>query len=48
MHDKMNNEESIDNLVNNLNDYFDLSSLDIDDLSTSVSDSNFDDDKANK
>ena len=31
MHDKMNNEESLSNLVNNLNDYFNLDSLDIDD-----------------
>jgi len=32
MHDKMNNEESVDNLVDNLSEYFDLSSIGLDDL----------------
>lgn len=42
MHDKMNNEESVDNLVNNLNDYFNLDSLNIDDLSKRISECNLD------
>ena len=37
MHDKMNNEESVDNLVDNLSEYFDLSSLGIDELDKNIS-----------
>ena len=44
MHDKMKNEESVDNLIDNLNEYFDLNSLNIDDLSKKISECNFDDD----
>lgn len=44
MHDKMNNEESVEELVNNLNDYFNLDALNIDDLSKSISECNLDND----
>ena len=47
MHDKMNNEESVDNLVKNLNEYFDLSSLNIDDLSKQISECNLDNEESN-
>lgn len=40
MHDKMNNEETLDNLVDNLNEYFDLDALNIEDLSKKISECN--------
>jgi len=45
MHDKMNNEETLENLVDNLNDYFDLDSLNIEDLSKCISECNLDSEK---
>lgn len=42
MHDKMNNEESVDNLVNNLSEYFNLDSLEIDDLDKTIAECNLD------
>lgn len=42
MHDKMNDEKSKEELINNLNDYFDISSLNIDDLTKTISDCNLD------
>ena len=42
MHDKMNDEESIDNVVNSINEYFDIDSLNIDDLNKKLSECNFD------
>ena len=42
MHDKMNDEETIDSLVNNLNEYFNIDSLNIDDLSKTISECNLD------
>ncbi len=44
MHDKMNDEESIDNVVNSINEYFDIDSLNIDDLNKKLSECNLDDD----
>lgn len=40
MHDKMNNEEEKEKLIDNLNEYFDLTSLNIDDLTKTISDCN--------
>lgn len=42
MHDKMNDKESVDNLLESLNEYFDLTSLNIDDLSKQINECNFD------
>ena len=42
MHDKMNDEESRDNLVDEINEYFNLDSLKIDDLSKRISECNLD------
>lgn len=44
MHDKMNDEESVDNIVNSINEYFDIDSLNIDDLNKKLSECNLDDD----
>ena len=40
MHDIMNNEEEKEKLIDNLNEYFDLTSLNIDDLTKTISDCN--------
>lgn len=45
MHDKMNDEETLDNLVNDLNEYFNLDSLNIDDLSKTINECNLDNNK---
>lgn len=42
MHDKMNNEESVEELVNNINEYFNIDALNIDDLSKNISECNVD------
>lgn len=42
MHDKMNDEETKENLVNDLNEYFNLDSLNIEDLDKTISDCNLD------
>ena len=44
MYDKMNDEDTIDNVVNNINEYFDIDSLNIDDLNKKLSECNLDDD----
>ena len=41
----MNNEETLDNLVDNLNEYFDLDALNIEDLSKKISECNLDHEK---
>lgn len=42
MHDKMNNEESLEEVVNNINEYFNIEALNIDDLSKSINECNVD------
>lgn len=42
MHDKMKDEESRDNLIDEINEYFNLDSLNINDLSKSISECNLD------
>ncbi len=42
MHDKMNDEETKESLVNDLNEYFNLDSLNIEDLDKTISDCNLD------
>ena len=42
MHDKMNDEESIDNVVNSINEYFDIDSLNIEDLNKKLCECNLD------
>ena len=42
MHDKMKDEESRDNLIDEINEYFNLDSLNIDDLSKRISECNLD------
>lgn len=44
MHDKMNDEESVETLVNNINEYFNLDSLNLDDLDKTISECNVDND----
>ena len=42
MHDKMNDEETLDNVANNINEYFDIDSLNIEDLNKKLSECNLD------
>ena len=42
MHDKMKTQESLDEVVNDINEYFNLESLNIDDLSKNISECNVD------
>lgn len=42
MHDKMNDEETLDNVVNSINEYFDIDSLNIEDLNKKLSECNLD------
>lgn len=42
MHDKMNNEESKEEVISKIDEYFDLDNLDIEDLSKSISECNVD------
>lgn len=43
MHDKMNDEETKENLVNDLNKYFNIDLLNIEDLNKTLNDCNLDD-----
>lgn len=42
MHDKMNNEESVEEVINEIDEYFNLDSLNLDDLNKSISECNLD------
>ena len=42
MHDKMNNEESVEEVINEIYEYFNLDSLNLDDLNKSISECNLD------
>ena len=44
MHDKLNDEESVDNVINSINEYFDIDSLNIEDLNKKMSECNLDND----
>lgn len=45
MHDKMNDEETKNKVVEDINEYFDLSSLNIDDLSKTLNECHLDNSK---
>lgn len=42
MHDKMNNEDSVEEVVNDINEYFNIDALNIGDLSKNISECNVD------
>ncbi|MBQ9318012.1 MAG: hypothetical protein IJR82_00030 [Bacilli bacterium] len=42
MHDKINDEETKNKVAEDINEFFDLSSLNIDDLSKTISECNLD------